>query len=103
MGAADAMMLERKASSVRNGYNGGASRNTSERKMLNVYLTVYGITKKLESSISGSWRPLFESHDVEWRGGNGAKAEGSFTAVCALSNTTALAKARGLRGLLQAP
>ena len=33
-------------------------------KCLTVYLTVYGITKKLESSISGSWRPLFESHDV---------------------------------------
>jgi len=34
---------------------------------------------------------------------NGAKAEGSFIAFCALTDTTALAKARGLRGLLQAP
>ena len=34
---------------------------------------------------------------------NGAKAEGSFTAFCALSDATALAMARGLRGLLQAP
>ena len=30
---------------------------------------------------------------------NGAKAEGSFIAFCALSDTNALAKARGLRGL----
>jgi hypothetical protein len=34
---------------------------------------------------------------------NGAKAEGRFIAFCALSDTTALAKARGLRVLLQAP
>jgi len=34
---------------------------------------------------------------------NGAKAEGRFTAFCALIDATALAKARGLRGLLQAP
>jgi len=33
----------------------------------------------------------------------GAKAEGSFIAFCALFDTTALAKARGLLGLLQAP
>ena len=34
---------------------------------------------------------------------SGAKAEGSFIAFCALSDASALAKARGLRGLLQAP
>ena len=34
---------------------------------------------------------------------NGAKAEGSFIAFCALFNASALAMARGLRGLLQAP
>jgi len=35
--------------------------------------------------------------------GYGAKAEGSFIAFCALTDTTALAKARGLRFILQAP
>jgi len=34
---------------------------------------------------------------------NGAKAEGSFIAFCALSDATAIAMARGLRVLLQAP
>ena len=34
---------------------------------------------------------------------NGAKAEGSFIAFCALSDASAIAKARCLRGLLQAP
>jgi len=34
---------------------------------------------------------------------SGAKAEGRFIAFCALSDATAIAKARGLRVLLQAP
>ena len=34
---------------------------------------------------------------------NGAKAEGSFIAFCALFDASAIAKARGLRVLLQAP
>lgn len=34
---------------------------------------------------------------------NGAKAEGRFIAFCALFDATAIAKARRLRGLLQAP
>jgi len=34
---------------------------------------------------------------------NGAKAEGRFIAFCALSDAAAIAMARGLRGLLQAP
>ena len=34
---------------------------------------------------------------------SGAKAEGSFIAFCALSDASAIAKARGLRVLLQAP
>jgi len=34
---------------------------------------------------------------------NGVKAEGSFIAFCALSDATAIAMARGLRDLLQAP
>lgn len=34
---------------------------------------------------------------------SGAKAEGGFIAFCALSDATALAKARGLRFILQAP
>ena len=32
--------------------------------------------------------------------GNGAKAEGGFIAFCALSDSTAMAKARGLRGFI---
>ncbi len=34
---------------------------------------------------------------------SGVVAEGSFIAFCALFDTTAIAMARGLRGLLQAP
>lgn len=34
---------------------------------------------------------------------SGAKAEGSFIAFCALSDASAIAMARGLRVLLQAP
>ncbi len=46
---------------------------------------------------------------MQWRGGGGngadtlgygAKAEGSFIAFCALLDTTALAKARGLRAFI---
>lgn len=46
---------------------------------------------------------------VRWRRersdtlGYGAKAEGSFIAFCALSDASAIAKARGLRFILQAP
>jgi len=35
--------------------------------------------------------------------GYGVQAEGSFIAFCALSDTTAIAMARGLRFFLQAP
>ena len=45
-----------------------------------------------------TWRREQNGHT--W---NKAKAEGSFIAFCALFDASAIAKARGLRGLLQVP